>query len=522
MSKKIYLFMFLIGLFLCAILTVGGITRTGKSLQDVNIKSPLTAFGELSVAEPTPRVQLQFPYNLNTALVEVRDNNGTSSVVNNMANISTGAAANQSANVLSLEQVKYNPGQDGKYIGTAVFTTGVANSVQWVGIGDSGDGYFFGYNGSTFSILRRQGGVPETRRLAVTTGSSDADSITITLNGNTKAVTVTDASGDTTVTANEIAAADYSNTGRGWEAHAMGSNVFFRSYSDDARSGTYTLTDATSAVGTFTQSLAGVTATETITAQTAWNRDRFLFSTDPANSLSRVTLDPTKGNVFQIRYQWLGFGKIDYFIENPSPGELVLVHRIEYSNANTVPSVNNPTLPLCAIAENTSNTSDIILKVGSMAGLIGGRNEVPGVEHSYGTDTAGIGTTETPVLSIHNHTIFQSVINRIRVKLIKLSASSDGNKPATLRVRLNPTLTGASFSAIDASTSVIRLDTSATVVTGGKVLFTESISSGAPAKPDFSNLELILHVGETLTISIEASTATTIDTGAAVDWLELF
>lgn len=526
MSKRIYLFMFLIGLFLCAILTVGSITRTGKPLQKVDIKSPLTAFGELSVAEPTPRVQLQFPYNLNTDIIEVRDNFGTSTVVNNMANMSTGAVANRSANILSLEQVKYNPGQDGRYIGTAVFTTGVANSVQWVGIGDSGDGYFFGYNGSAFSILRRQGGVPETRRLAITTGSSDADSVTITLNGNTKAVTVTDSSGEgafgsRTVTANEIADGDYSNVGRGWEAHAMGPNVFFRSYSDDARFGTYTLTDATSAVGTVTQSLAGVTSTETITAQTAWNRDRFLFSTDPANSLSRVTLDPTKGNVFQIKYQWLGFGKIDYFIEKPETGELVLVHRIEYANANTVPSVNNPTLPLYAIAENTSNDSDIVLKVGSMAGLIGGKDEIDGIEHSYGTDTANIGLTETPIFTIHSHDIYQSVVNRVGIDMIFGNVSVDGTKPAIVRVRKNATIVGSSFSPHDSGTSIIHQDFQATSVTGGEIIFQEGVAKNGTAIIPFHILNTRLIQPDFLTLSIEA-TSGSIDAVSTFNWEEKF
>lgn len=33
------------------------------------------AFGELLVAEPTPVIQLQFPYNINADLIESRENN---------------------------------------------------------------------------------------------------------------------------------------------------------------------------------------------------------------------------------------------------------------------------------------------------------------------------------------------------------------------------------------------------------------------------------------------------------------
>ena len=59
-----------------------------------------------------------------------------------MAHLSTGAAANSSAQILSKEPIKYNPGQGGLVRFTGIFTIGVANSTQLIGIGDSGDGYF--------------------------------------------------------------------------------------------------------------------------------------------------------------------------------------------------------------------------------------------------------------------------------------------------------------------------------------------------------------------------------------------
>lgn len=476
-----------------------------------------TAFGELSVTESTPVVQLQFPYNINTRIVEVRDNFGISTVVNNMANLSTGAAANQSANILSLKPVKYNAGQGGLWRGTAVFTTGVANSFQWIGIGDSLDGYFFGYNGATFSILRRQGGVPETRRLAITTGSTGIDDVTITLNGNALSVSLTGAS-DTTVTANEIAAADYSNVGRGWEVHAMGANVFFRSYSDDARSGTYTLTDATSAVGSFSQSLAGATATESITAITSWSEDK-MAGAGP----SSMTLNPTKGNVYQIRYEWLGFGAIEYSIENDDTGAFQLVHRIDYSNVNIIPSVNNPTLPLCAIAENISNTSDIVLKIGSSGGFIEGRNEVPGVSNSFGTQTASISTTETPIFTLHSHDIYKGKVNRVGVKMLFGSISVDGTKPAIIRVRKNATLVGSSFSPLDSDTATIHIDSQATSVTGDAkdIIFQQSVAKAGTATIDFEKLQIMLFAPDFLTLSIEATSGTT-DAVSTFNWEEKF
>ena len=217
---------------------MSAIDKRGKKrpyLREISVDNQQkTAFNELSVAEPTPEVQVQFPYNINTDIWEIRDNKGSSSVVNNMANLSTGASANQSSSLLSRIPVKYNPGQGALCRFTALYTTGVANSIQYVGIGTEMDGYFFGFNGDTFGILRRQGGKPETRRLEITTKSSNIDSITITLNGDTKAVSVTNGA-DATVTANEISSTDFSDVGDGWEVHYIGHKVFFTSYTSGAK-----------------------------------------------------------------------------------------------------------------------------------------------------------------------------------------------------------------------------------------------------------------------------------------------
>lgn len=474
-----------------------------------------TAFNELSVAEPTPVVQVQFPYNINTDIWEIRDNGGSSVVADNKAKISTGSGANQSSTILTRETVKYNPGQGALTRFTAIFTTGIADSTQWVGIGNTTDGYFFGYDETTFGVMRRQGGVPETRRLTIGTKSSDADSITITLNNETKAVTVTDGA-DATVTANEIAAVDFSNVGEGWEVHSMGDKVFFTSFRANSKPGTYSLTDATSAIGTFAQSLVGATSTDTVVAQTAWNKDKC-----DGTGISGMTCDFTLGNVFQIQYQWLGFGNINYFLEDPKTGKYILVHQIEYSNSTTTPSVDNPTLPLSISATNEANTSDVVIEVGSMAGFVEGRNILPGLPHSFSTTTLSVGTTETPTLTIHAHDIYQGVVNRVKIRLTTASVAIDGTKPAIIRIRKNATLVGASFSPLDSDVSTIHVDRAAVSVSGGEVVFTASVAKTDTITIDLEKLGLTLFQPDFLTISVEA-TAGTLVAVSTINWQERF
>ncbi len=492
-----------------------------------NITDPLTAFGEVSVASPTPVVQVQFPYNINSDIWETRDNNGTSSVVNNMANLSTGAVANQSSTIITRNFLKYNPGQGALVRFTALYTTGVANNTQWVGIGDSDDGFFFGYNGNTFGVLRRQGGKPETRKLAITTASNTNENITITLNGGAEVVAVTAAGADTpttrVVTANEIVAHDFSDVGEGWEAHNMGANIFFTSYSDGSKAGTFSLVNGGGeAAGTFSQSLAGVSATDTVVAQTSWSEDTLDGSAD-ANNPSGITLDQTKGNIYQIRYQWLGFGGVEFFVEHGADSELHLVHRIEYANANTAPSIDNPTLPLCIQTKNTSNTSDVVVKVGSMGGFVEGIDVLPGLPHSLSIESTSIGVTEVPVMTLHSHDIYQSTLNRVNIKMTSGSVSTDGTKNSIIRIRKNSVLTGpVAFTPLDSNRSTIHRDTTATGVSGGTIVFAEGAEKIGFVDIDLEKLGITLTAPDFLTITIQATAAATVDVVATFNWQELF
>ena len=459
------------------------------------------AFGELSVATPFPEVQLQFTYNLNPDLIETRLNNGAATVSGGLVSLSTTAGANRSAQLLSRRPVKYNAGQGTLNRFTAIFTACTADSTQYMGIGNTSDGFFIGCEGTDFGVMRRRGGVPEIRTFTVTTKSTTAENITITLDGVSSGdvVAVTDATAtDVTTTANEIAAHDYSNVGPGWTAHVMGDNVIFESFSAASLTGVYSLSSATTAVASVAQTLAGTTATDSVTNLADFSEGPLPF-----------TIDVLKGNVYQIRYQWLGFGSIGYYIENPRTGEWHLMHMIGYANANIIPSLSNPTLPLMAMVKNTGNTTDIVLQSASMAGFTEGVviSHTPPANISASKDS--VGTSETPILSLHNHTIFQNILNRVEVDVLSLIVSVDGTKPAIIRLRKNPILTGASFSAIDVDRSVLRKDTSATIVTGGTVQeFTVSKEGVIILGSDIFQA-FHLQVTDTLTLSAEATSGTT-------------
>ncbi len=504
---------------------VGDTTATvtdHKALQVTPPPESKSAFGEFSVAELSPMIQLKFPYDyIEPIKIKSRPNqSGTVSAANSLLTMTTGAAANSSGTFLTKDVVTYRPGQGIVSRFTAIFTPGVANSSQIIGIGDHGEGFFFGYNGASFGVMSRKDGLPEIRTLTVTTASSDAEDITITLDGDAKSDVTVTASGVITTTCNEIAAADYSDVGDGWDAIAVGDTVVFTSWTDATKTGTYSLSSATSAVGTFAQTLAGVTAVDTWVAQASWNgADKF-----DGNGITGVTLDPTKGNVFAIKFQFLGFGAIHFFIEDPDDGEFHRVHTIEYSNANTTPSLNNPSLPLCGSVRNGSNTSNLTMSTASVSAFGEGVLELIGPRR--GVDAAitlGATAAETPITTIRSTEVFKGTLNRTTSKILLIGASADHTKPVGVKFYLNAVLTGSSFSSID-SNSTIQQDTAATAFSGGVYLFTIELGKDGNEILDVTDddFDFIFQPGDSLTATIAPKSGNSAEATVSFYIVELF
>ena len=373
-----------------------------------------SAFGEFLASELTPVVQLTFNYNINTDLVSTTlVETGTVTQTNGKAKVSSGATTASTARLESLVPVKYNAGQGGLTRFTAIFTSGVADTTQLIGMFDAVDGYALGFNGADFSILRRQ-------------DSSD-----------------------------------------------------------------------------------------TFVAQTSFSEDNL-----DGTGTSGMTLDATKGNVFEIRFQYLGFGAIEFCIENPSTGAFFIFHRIEYANANTTPSVFNPILPLAVFVDNNTTTSDIIVETGSMAGFVEGKNEELGTNNSKTNSKATI-TTETNIITIRNKSSFASKTNRIRIELGFFGVATDGTKNTTIRFVKNTTLGGTpSFADISTNTSVVDFDIAGTTLTGGTEVLALALAKVDAKELFLSILNILLNPTDTLTIS--ATSANSTDVAVSIGWKELF
>lgn len=384
----------------------------------VRLSTSASAFNEANVAQLTPVTTLKFAYNINSDLVNTTTSGtGTITQANSQAVLSTSAAASSSALLTSRRFIPYTPGQGGKARFTAVFTTGVANSLQEIGVGDDMDGFFFAYNGADFCINRRQNGV------------------------------------------------DNYVTQANWSEVLNGSASFVNN------------------------------------------------------------LDFTKGNVFEIQYQWLGYGEIRFSIENPITGRYELVHKIQYANTAVVPSVFNPSFPVRIFVENTTNTSDIVLKCPSAAAYIEGLQESLGIPRGKSNLKTSVGTTLTNIITLRNKETYASITNRIPVELEFFSYGTNGvsgGTPAQVKVIKDVTLGGSpSFSDIDTNNSPMEFDIAGTTITGGQDIFDFNVGNDTTQILNLSDRRVFLTPGESITLAAKSGTGTS-DFGLGITWREFF
>jgi hypothetical protein len=222
---------------------------------------------------------------------------------------------------------------------------------------------------------------------------------------------------------------------------------------------------------------------------------------------------PQRLNVFQIQFQWLGGGEIRFFIENKEVGAFLLVHLVQIANTGTDVSIQNPTLPISSYSINNGNTIPVIVRTPSgSAGIEGRPNDVvlttPGHVQAEldNADQAG-----APILTLRNKSTYEGKENTVRLKMVDFAASTTGSRPVFVTAIKNATLTGASFSDVNAGRSPAEVDTSATAITGGTFVGGFALGERGNNDQDLSKLALFLTAGESLTIFGRTATGGTND-----------
>ena len=245
------------------------------------------------------------------------------------------------------------------------------------------------------------------------------------------------------------------------------------------------------------------------------------------SGISGMTIDLTKLNVWEIRYQYLGGGSIQLSIENVNTGEFVVVHTIHYVNTNTEPSTHNPNFHFTMWVENNASSS-VIIKSSSYGYFTEGYTqyrEIHQPQFSSEKQTIAGVTGEVALFTIQNKETYASKNNFIDIIIERISIAIEASQPNNLgswRLVKNATIGGApSYDDINTSDSVVSIDVVGTTVTDGETLVDGDLA-GKNDKDieDLIDFRFILGDGETLTLAVISANSATFN--GSLLWKELF
>jgi len=383
----------------------------------------VSAFGDLIAVDNTPVIQLDFVYGINsqTASTSVTTT-GVADTNASRLRLQTGVGAAGAASLTSTRIARYRAGQGMTARFTAAWTSSASNSTQFVGVGNTQVGYFFGFNGTSFGLSIRNGG------------------------------------------------------------------------------------------------------SDNFVAQTDWNGDKC-----NGTGASGFNWNKTFGNVMQVRYPFLGYGAITFWVENPSNGFWILCHTIQYPNSTASVQVSNPSFPFFAVVTNSGNTSNLIMYVGSVGVFISGQRQFLGAQWATSALKNTI-STEANLFNLRNCTTYNTVSNTGLIRLRSISAVTDnGNGIATIRLKQGVTIGGSpSFAPISGSTadqgvtitsgnSIASVDVAGTGTTG-TTIFNLVLARNSNFSIDLTPFSIFIAPAQTLTVTAESAASASIS--VALNWQE--
>lgn len=274
------------------------------------------------------------------------------------------------------------------------------------------------------------------------------------------------------------------------------------------------------------------------TAQTSWNGDKV-----DGTAGTSFTWDKTFGSPVMIKYPYLGYGDIAFFVQVPTTARWVLVHTIRYANTTAATQLSNPSLQFMGFTANSAGTGgSVTMYCGSVGIFLSGARNFAGGPR-WAADSAGMaavgtgikvmGTTESCLLSLRNCTTYNGVTNRTAIRLNSLSVGASSNN-TNLIIRLligttfttTPVYTPVSGTTADngvtltGANEVISVDVAGTTVTSianrGTYIFNISICGNTSQIIDLTQFDLYLNPGEILTITGQGTAST--NTTASINW----
>jgi hypothetical protein len=275
---------------------------------------------------------------------------------------------------------------------------------------------------------------------------------------------------------------------------------------------------------------------DTWTPQASWNVDPMM---NGVASTSGQVLDPTKLNVYQVKFQYLGGGNMFFYVLNSFTGRFVLVNVIRNANTSTQTNFRNPSMNMLWTTYNSvSSTAVCKVSGGSCALFVEGMRVFLGPLNSEDAYlTAVPNTTLTSVMGVRNATTFNGIPNRAFLHLRSVSVAINGGTTATiviLRILRNYTSGPTVFVPIQGTTSNngvtitngqscassnVSAPTGYVTVSGGTQIFSTVVSATSLAVIDLTPYEISVFPGDTVSFAAYGTASTPL-VGVSAVWNE--
>lgn len=428
---------------------------------------------------------------------------GTNSISQNVFRVFSGTSISSYGSLRSFRSVNYKAGQGSLCRFGARFTP-AANTWSGIGAFNVGDEYSFGYDGLTFGIWHRYGGIPEVQLLTLTVGATSAGNATLTLNGTVYTIPLT--IGTTQKNAKEIA--NYLTVNEPAVIASQNNNTVIINFNTDGnKTGLFAYTSAVGSVGSLSEYKQGVNKTSVHHPVVNWN-----------GPYDTTWINPELGNTYQIIFQ-NGYGDIDFYIENPATSRMELVHTIRWANLNTTTNVLNPGLHLGMYATALGTTTGATVDCPFISGFTTGTLNKTRNPRAF-SNTKSIDTTETNILTVRCRNNYNGFPNQVEIEPLIATFANDGVKTAIFEVRTGATVAGDP-NFLDVGTNLVsEYDLSGTSVTGGVPIATFVVAKGQSLLADLTSLSIRVPPTLAMTISGRVTSGAAADLTASLSWYE--
>lgn len=434
---------------------------------------------------------------------------GSADTEDNLFRCQTGTSIGGYGVLRTKHAIIYHAGQAIRSRFTGMFTAGVPLSLQFAGLFSLTETLAFGYDGDSFGIIYESHGRAECRELEVTAAAGGAESATITFDGDaaTADLTATTAAGNAFEIARGLNAD--ATLGAKWNFFQNGDHVVAISKSVGPKSGTYSFSSST-ATATITQQKAGVTKTSGNIPRSEWNLD------------NTYNIDPTKLNIYEIDYGYLGSSAITFSVYVNALGHFVPVHRMKARN-QTKTNLGNPNLKVGWTAASLGSSGTNLTVKGASACIqkVSQEHEIEVGARAVESSKTGVGNSPINLITIRNRGHYGYLYNLGEILAVSASVNNDHNKAIRVEFLKDATIGGTpNYTYSDKNDSILEYDTAGTTVTGGKLI--DSFLVGASSSEFFNIFGVLepLAPRETLTIAVKTVSGTGASVDCALAWKE--